>query len=217
MQGNLELLSIVSVAVLSSFSHCYAMCGGLNLAFLQAQKNSKSPFFLSLIYHSFRILCYVFLGGIFGLFGKILAFNALSSGILLFVLGLFMVLLGTLLLLGSKLISLFEFSALFRFLTRILSKIKPKGVKAAVLFGFANGFMPCGLVYFFLASAMSRNDTKEAMLIMLIFGLSTLPAMLFLSKAHEFLRNKQIYSILSYLIIIAYGLYLSFTGFMLTR
>ncbi|KQI24484.1 membrane protein, partial [Campylobacter coli CVM 41963] len=62
-----------------------------------------------------------------------------------------------------------------------------KGVKSAMILGFANGFVPCGLVYFFLANAMSRQNVTESILVMLVFGLSTLPAMLFFVKISQYL------------------------------
>ncbi|EKN0010951.1 sulfite exporter TauE/SafE family protein, partial [Campylobacter coli] len=90
-----------------------------------------------------------------------------------------------------------------------------KGVKSAMILGFANGFVPCGLVYFFLANAMSRQNVTESILVMLVFGLSTLPAMLFFVKISQYLGVflKKVFNYLSYFIIVAYGIGLAYMGF----
>jgi len=217
---HLSLISIVSVAFLNSFSHCYTMCGGLNIAFLRLNSNAKHPFFLSLIYHSFRILGYVFLGILASLFSLIFTFSSLSWGLFLFVLGCFMMLLGVALILRGKILENLEKLAFFsKFQSLILAKFSLKGVRGAVLLGLFNALMPCGLIYFFLASAMSSHSLLKAAFIMLIFGLSTLPALLFLSQIHSFLNEnfKKALSVLSSVIIVVYGAYLAYLGLNLTR
>ncbi|TQR32502.1 hypothetical protein DMB92_05145 [Campylobacter sp. MIT 99-7217] len=196
------------------------MCGGLNLAFLKLNASFKFPFLLSLVYHIFRIFGYVLLGVLFSLFSLGFKFSSFAQGILFFMLGIFMIILGFALIFRGKLLKFIEELSFFSQIQRkILSKFTLKGLKSACILGFANAFMPCGLVYFFLAFAMSRTNAFEAALIMLVFGLSTLPALLFLSKFFTFLHQnlQKIYTFLADLIIIFYGLYLSFKGFLLTN
>jgi sulfite exporter TauE/SafE len=45
------------------------------------------------------------------------------------------------------------------------------------LAGLLNGFLPCGLVYAYLAMAGSSGDPVHGSAIMLLFGLGTIPAM----------------------------------------
>jgi len=47
-----------------------------------------------------------------------------------------------------------------------------------LLLGMANGLLPCGLVYAALAMAVASADVSDAFLMMLFFGLGTVPAML---------------------------------------
>lgn len=271
---NFDILATMSVAVLSSFSHCYAMCGGFNLAFLRlnsatninpslnlAPKNfeqnpnqnelnsaktaqisrvnsaqnannrsnftrnlaqNSAPFALILTYHSFRIIAYTLLGVIFGAFGNVLAF--LNKGVLFFALGVFMVLLALALNYKGKFLAFFENPFFFNaFAKKVWQKVKFKGYKSAVILGFCNGFVPCGLVYFFLALAMSQENLYQSAFIMLLFGLCTLPALLFFSEVARFLERRlgskfqNLWTKISYLIIMLYGIYLAYLGLGLTR
>lgn len=210
-----ELLTTMSVAFLSSFSHCYAMCGGFNLAFLRLNSSAKSPFLLTLTYHLSRIFTYVLLGIIFGAFGNIFAF--INKNFFFFILGIFMVLLGIALLFRGKILALFENPFLFNlFAKKIWQKAKFKGYKSAVVFGFCNAFVPCGLVYFALALAMSQNTLFQGAFIMLVFGLCTLPALLFFNQVLGFLGQswQRVWARLSAFIIALYGLYLMYLGVM---
>lgn len=250
---NFDILMTMSVAVLSSFSHCYAMCGGFNLAFLRlnlgandekkavsvsnddaikANALSNSPntassntrakngvnFTLTLTYHAFRICAYVLLGVLFGAFGNVFSF--LNKGIFFFVLGVFMVLLGVALIFRGQILALIENPFLFNvWAKKVWQKVNFRGYKSAVVLGFCNGFVPCGLVYFALALAMSQKSVSQSALIMLVFGLCTLPALLFFSEFAQALaqRYQSLWLRLTALIIVLYGLYLAYLGVILTR
>ncbi|HEA8014512.1 TPA: sulfite exporter TauE/SafE family protein, partial [Campylobacter coli] len=168
-------------------------------------------------YQLFRIFSYILLGIIFGIFGNLLAINAKIQSLSFFILGVFMVILGFSLIFRGKILAFIENRAFFEyFIKKIIKKSMGfKGVKSAMILGFANGFVPCGLVYFFLANAMSRQNVTESILVMLVFGLSTLPAMLFFVKISQYLGVflKKVFNYLSYFIIVAYGIGLAYMGF----
>lgn len=240
---NFDIIMIMSVAVLSSFSHCYAMCGGFNLAFLRlnlgandeknavsvpnnppntASRNTRAKngvnFTLTLTYHTFRICAYVLLGVLFGAFGNVFSF--LNKGIFFFVLGVFMVLLGIALIFRGQILALIENPFLFNvWAKKVWQKVNFRGYKSAVVLGFCNGFVPCGLVYFALALAISQKSVSQSALIMLVFGLCTLPALLFFSEfaRHIAQRHQSLWIRLTALIIVLYGLYLAYLGVSLTR
>lgn len=154
---NLDLFAAASVAVLSSFTHCYAMCGGFNIAFWQLNRGSKCLLSLTLLYHFSRIAAYIALGVIFTAFGNVLGF--INRGFLLFLLGVFMVLLGFALIFRGKMLEILENQTLFKlFARRILGRFSVRGVRGALILGFCNGFVPCGLVYFFIALSMSGGN-----------------------------------------------------------
>lgn len=212
-----DILAIVTVAFLSSFSHCYAMCGGFNLAFMRLCSSDKNPFFFSLSYHLMRVGAYVILGAICGAFGKILTFNSKFQNFSFFVLGIFMVILALALASRGKFLFFLEKNFLFdKFFKKIMKKfLASKGFKSILILGFCNGFVPCGLVYFFLASAMSQDNVLDGAFVMLIFGLSTLPALVFFTQLSSLLKERfsQIFSYISYILIAIYGLNLAFYGF----
>ncbi len=214
---NFDFLAIFSVAFLSSFGHCYSMCGGFILAFMNLNSTHKNLFLLTFIYQLFRIFSYILLGIIFGMFGNLLAINTKIQSLSFFVLGIFMVILGFSLIFRGKILAFIENRTFFDYFAKKIIKksMSFKGVKSAVVLGFANGFVPCGLVYFFLANAMSRQNLTESILVMLVFGFSTLPAMLFFAKLSQYLSTflKKLFNYLSYLIIIIYGIGLAYTGF----
>ena len=214
---NFDFLAIFSVAFLSSFGHCYSMCGAFILAFMNLNSTHKNLFLLTFIYQLFRIFSYILLGIIFGIFGNLLAINAKIQSLSFFILGVFMVILGFSLIFRGKILAFIENRAFFEyFIKKIIKKSMGfKGVKSAMILGFANGFVPCGLVYFFLANAMSRQNVTESILVMLVFGLSTLPAMLFFVKISQYLGVflKKVFNYLSYFIIVAYGIGLAYMGF----
>ncbi|MGI7583272.1 sulfite exporter TauE/SafE family protein [Campylobacter coli] len=213
---NFDFLAIFSVAFLSSFGHCYSMCGGFILALIGSNPMCNL-FLLTFIYQLFRIFSYILLGIIFGIFGNLLAINAKIQSLSFFILGVFMVILGFSLIFRGKILAFIENRAFFEyFIKKIIKKSMGfKGVKSAMILGFANGFVPCGLVYFFLANAMSRQNVTESILVMLVFGLSTLPAMLFFVKISQYLGVflKKVFNYLSYFIIVAYGIGLAYMGF----
>ena len=81
--------------------------------------------------------------------------------------------------------------------------------------GVLNGFLPCGLVYFFLASAAASGSALWGAVIMLIFGLSTVPALLGLGFMVGFLHGNGLRETmikLASFIVIAYGIYMAYLG-----
>lgn len=214
---SLDLLVFISIAFLSSFGHCYSMCGGFVLLFLNLNKEAKDLFILQIIFHFFRILTYIFLGVLFSLIGNFFLINTTIQSLFFFIIGLLMIFLGFALIFRGKILFLIENHIFYeKFIIKIFQKAKAyKGVKSAIFLGFFNGFIPCGLVYFFIASAMSRQNILESALIMFIFGLSTLPALFLFSLIAKFLSDlfRNIFNYIAYFAIIFYGLYLSFIGF----
>lgn len=208
-------IPLFAVGFLSSFGHCYSMCGGFALAFNAINAKAKQPFFLNCLYHISRVCAYLVLGLVSGLFGNVLAINARIQGFSLFLLGMFMVVLGFALLFRGQFLAFIENQIFFKACSKkiIQKATQYKGIKSAVILGFANGFVPCALVYFFLANAMSKNSLSQSLFVMLVFGISTLPAMLFFSQFAQMLGStKKLFNILSYGIIIVYGIVLSYMG-----
>jgi len=123
---------------------------------------------------------YGFLGAIAGLVGaKLAAFNfpllgaqqglAILAGVLMLAVGLQN--------LGVFRIKTAD-SACIGFGGKMLGHfLSGNGFGASFLAGVFTGFLPCGLVYTFLAFAMSTGDPFRAWLGMVLFGVGTIPAL----------------------------------------
>jgi sulfite exporter TauE/SafE len=169
--------------------HCVGMCGGIvgALSFglpdeLRLQPRRMLPYLLA--YNVARIASYTLagalLGGISALAMQLVAINQLQQVLLIFT-GVFMILLG--LYVGGW----------WRILLRveqaggvIWRRIEPLGrrflpvrsVWHAFLLGLVWGWLPCGLVYSVLIWAMASGGLVPGGLLLLSFGLGTLPNLL---------------------------------------
>jgi hypothetical protein len=173
-----ELVAIFFGGVLGS-AHCLGMCGGFAMA-IGATKQPLWPMLSrQLAYTSGRIATYAFLGAIAAFAGLYLsrfqgsllgaqrAFSILAGVIMLYVgLGVFG------LIPWNRKPGAGLLAPLFAHF------INARGRGGFFLAGLANGFLPCGLVYAFLAAAAATSDIPRGMLIMICFGLGTAPAMI---------------------------------------
>jgi len=83
----------------------------------------------------------------------------------------------------------FQLTFLQNTVQKALSKLfqSEKKVFSYLLIGMLNGFLPCGLVYLALASATATGSWLEGALLMLMFGMGTIPLMLSLSYFGQYL------------------------------
>ena len=215
---NINLYMIVSVAFLSSFSHCVGMCSGflsLQTLFFKG-KSKREILILSTLYSLARIFAYVVLGALFGAFGAVISFNMQARGVIFFIIGLMIAFIGIALLFRGELLKFVENQKALNFIARIAkTRIQKKNLTNFLLLGFLNGFLPCGVVYYFLALGILSANFIDSVFIMLVFGLCTLPAMLLASFVFGILNEKfkDIMFKISASIMIINGIYLSFLGY----
>lgn len=215
---NINLYMIISVAFLSSFSHCVGMCSGflsLQTLFFKG-KNKIEILMLSTLYSLVRIFAYVVLGALFGVFGAVISFNMQARGVIFFIIGLAIAFIGIALLFRGELLKFVENQKALNFVVRIAkTRIQKKNLTNFLLLGFLNGFLPCGVVYYFLALGILSANFIDSAFIMLVFGLCTLPAMLLASFVFGILNEKfkDIMFNISASIMIINGIYLSFLGY----
>ena len=209
---------IISVAFLSSFSHCVGMCSGflsLQTLFFKG-KNKIEILMLSTLYSLARIFAYVVLGALFGVFGAVISFSMQARGLIFFIVGLVIAFIGIALLFRGELLKFVENQKALNFVVRIAkTMIQKKNLTNFLLLGFLNGFLPCGVVYYFLALGILSANFIDSVFIMLVFGLCTLPAMLLASFVFGVLNEKfkGIMFKISASIMIINGIYLSFLGY----
>jgi len=169
--------------------HCFGMCGGIVGALtlgLPAHTRSRFTAMLPylLAYNTGRILSYtvagILAGGV-GAWAANLASVHQGQQILQIIAGLFMVSLGLYLAGWWQGLARVEQAGgvLWRHLEPLGRRLLPVRTPGQALgIGLVWGWLPCGLVYSVLIWAMSAGGAVQGALLLLSFGLGTLPALL---------------------------------------
>jgi sulfite exporter TauE/SafE len=179
------LASLLAVGFFGSV-HCFGMCGGIAGALTQAipaERRSRLRVALTHVCFSVgRVGSYALAGAIAGSVGLVLGRLLGPSAPVVFrcAAGLIMIAIGLYVSgwwLGLR--RLEEPGArLWGRLAPALGRLRPaESLPRAVGLGVLWGWLPCGLVYGALASAMSRGDAATGALAMLAFGIGTMPAL----------------------------------------
>lgn len=199
------------------------MCGGFIVAYSSSKidaKSSKSKQFTSHLFYSIgRVTSYIFIGMVSGYFGSVISFSQTSTGYFLFVIGLFMILMGFSLMGQIRFLTSLESSIATNLLIKKIfsSLIHSKSIYSFYGLGMLNGFLPCGLVYFFAISAAATGSIIYGGITMLIFGLTTIPSLLGFGYIVGFLKGSGFRDMMikfASVIIVLYGLYISYLGYM---
>ena len=162
-------------------THCIGMCGGIVGALSLGGTARPS---LHLAYNAGRIVSYALAGAIAGaLGGASLALSGqLPVRIVLFVLAnLMLVALGLYLTGFTRLLAPIERvgHVLWRRIQPATRRFLPaRSVRQALPLGMLWGFIPCGLTYSILATALVTGSGARGAGLMLAFGLGTLPNLL---------------------------------------
>lgn len=184
MAPSLAALSAIFMVGLLGGVHCAGMCGGIVTALSAGQVGGKAPWSLQLAFNGGRIAVYAAAGAIAGAAGSMAMFlNDLLP------IQSFMYLVANLMLVG---LGLYLFGV-----TRYIAGIERIGARAwrairpvagrflpantwprAFGLGLMWGWIPCGLVYSMLATALLAGDAAGGAAVMLAFGLGTLPNLL---------------------------------------
>ncbi len=152
--------------------HCVGMCGALVFA-LPQMFVAKNKYLAIFIYHLGRCFAYLLIGLLVGIVGKGLIFAGFQQQISIFA-GILMILTFVL----SKFIPL-SFST--RISTAFRNILKRTSYWKIFLMGCLNGFLPCGPVYGAASASLATSSVLGAMNFMFLFGIGTLPLLIFLS------------------------------------
>lgn len=219
---NVDVLYIMGIAFLGSFGHCIGMCGGIVIAYSGTkieQKWGKTKQAISHLFYSFgRIVTYMTLGAMFGYIGGVASFNNTANGIMWIVAGVAMILAGLSLLGKIKFLVIIEhsLSKSIWYQQSFKSLLRTQSLLSFFLLGMLNGLLPCGLVYSFAIIATSTGSAFLGALVMLIFGLSTIPALFSLGFFVGIFNQSSFRNIMIRLAAIAvllYGVFTIYNGY----
>lgn len=173
-------ISLFLVGLLGG-THCVGMCGGIVSAL---SMGGESRFSLHLAYNGGRIVSYVLAGALAGALGglSLALADQLPMRIALYVLANTMLVALGLYLIGLTRALVFteRFGQhLWRHLQPLSRRFLPaRSVAQAFPLGLLWGWLPCGLVYSALATALTSGSAAGGAGLMLAFGLGTLPNLL---------------------------------------
>lgn len=192
-------LPLIFLGGLLGSAHCVGMCGGFAVMIGAGARSWRANLARQCVYSGGRIFTYAALGAVVGYAGLRLADQmpsvlnaqalfAIVAGALLIVQGLIsagvlsrprLTLAGFI---GSRrpaMAGVVSMAAVVPCMTggTMGALFRAPGLQAAFLAGMLTGFLPCGLVYAYLALATSASEPIAGSSIMAAFGLGTVPLM----------------------------------------
>lgn len=194
-------------------THCVGMCGGI----VGALTLGGAPRWrIHLAYNAGRIASYALAGAVAGALGAASLAAGKAEGVRL---GLYALANVMLVLLGVYLLGVVQvLLPIERLGHHLWRRLQPLGrrflpaqsVAQAFPLGLLWGWLPCGLVYSALASALTAGSATRGAAMMLAFGLGTLPNLLLagmlLARLNEFVRRVAVRRIAG-LLVLGFGLY----------
>ena len=194
-------------------THCVGMCGGIVGAL---SMGAPARWSMHLAYNAGRILSYAIAGalaGAFGAAGLALDGQAPVRLALYLLANLMLVALGLYLLGVTRALAFTERAGqyLWRQVQPLTKRFIPaRTVTQAFPLGLLWGWLPCGLVYSALATALVAGSPTRGALAMLAFGLGTLPNLLLagmlLARLNEFVKRPAV-RVVSGLLVLGFGIY----------
>ena len=211
---------VVFVAGIAGSFHCIGMCGGFACALGVDPAGKIATLYKHLLYNIGRVTTYMFMGGLAGIAGEALCLpegvsktdslgiwhnhfaftnfgtllpETLSTGqsILAVFAGILMVLMS---------LQLFGYFQRVHILSNglngntLVSSLRTllslRNRSATLAFGIFNGFLPCPLVYAFIAHAAASANIFSGMITMVSFGLGTFPAMILIGSLGQFVNHR---------------------------
>ncbi len=197
----LVMVSLFSTGLMSGV-HCAGMCGGIVGVVTTQLPHQRWPVFYHLSYNSGRIFSYAVAGALAGTIGQS---SLVLKGYMPMQQTLFAIASIMLILMGCYLAGIWQGVRHIEKIGGLLwKKIQPysrrllpvDSLPKAFGLGILWGWLPCGLVYTVLLSALAMGDALRGALVMLAFGVGTLPNLLaiglFSSSVKKFVQLKPV-------------------------
>lgn len=211
----ISMLSVFLVGLLGGV-HCAGMCGGIVTALTLADPGGKPGVPKLLAYNTGRIASYAVAGAIAGAVGAstLLLNNYLPVGRVLYIVAnIILILLGLYLAGLSRAVLVLERAGgvVWARLQPLMKRFIPvRTLPQAFFTGMIWGWLPCGLVYSVLISALATGSAVHGGLLMLAFGMGTLPnllAMGLLARRLQSLTRKPGVRLAAGLLVAAFGVW----------
>lgn len=193
-------------------AHCLGMCGGVMsaLSFSVPDTEPRKRLRILLSYNIGRISSYTLIGALAGGLGYQLA-GATGVSALRVLAALLLIAMGFHLADWWRGLSYLEKAggSLWRRVQPLGKSLMPvRSSSSAFLLGALWGWLPCGLVYTAVAYALAQADGWRAAMVMLAFGLGTLPAVLLgglMAERTKALLQRRGFRLTMALILMAFG------------
>lgn len=162
---------------IANAAHCAGMCG-VFAAQASSACSGRRALWRTALYLSGKTCTYAFLGALAGWFGaRVLAVSTDAAVVLGLFAGLLLVLSGATAFAGRS-----RETALGRLAARVVAPVVTllRGAHAGggpLALGAVSGFLPCGVVYLAAAQGAALGSPFEGALLMIAFGLGTVPAL----------------------------------------
>lgn len=179
----LPLLAAAFVTGLLGSAHCFGMCAGISALFAvnASVASLRRDIPMAITYNLGRVLSYAFLGIVVALLGQtvvdaipnLMAPVRLLSGLLIIIVGLQVAF-------GWRMLAPVEKAgaSIWNRIAPAAKRLLPvTSMPKALGLGLIWGWLPCGLVYSVLLLAATTMDSVQGGLVMVAFGLGTMPAM----------------------------------------
>lgn len=205
------LLALFIVGLLGG-GHCAGMCGGIVGALSLQTPQGRAAVLVHLAYNFGRIGSYVLAGLLAGLLGQAAGNLLALQNVLYLLASLMLVAMGLYLLGFTQFLAPLERGgqALWQRIQPLTRRFLPvRGVAQALPLGLLWGWLPCGLVYSALTTALASGSAGQGALLMIAFGLGTLPnlllAGLLLARFRRFAQARPT-RVVSGLLVLGYGI-----------
>ncbi|PAF48483.1 hypothetical protein BKH46_00810 [Helicobacter sp. 12S02634-8] len=216
------LLSVFVIAFPMALSHCVGMCGGIVIAYTHGKihPNASNSYqaLCHILYSLGRITSYMIIGAISALIGNGISASMQTKGILFIVVGALLIVFACLYVFFPKVITFLE-PSISKNSQNIFSRsfhntfawlMGSKNLFSFWGLGVLNGFLPCGMVYYFALSAALASNVLMGAVMMGVFGLATFLPMFVLG----FITGKILTSTFrSFFMKISFVLMLCFGGY----
>jgi len=187
-------LFVIFIAGLLGGGHCIGMCGGIVAALTLNLPTGGRRWAYVLAYNIGRLASYVLIGAVLGAVAGAASYSLRPLQIGLYLLANLLIVAMGLYLAGlSGAIVLMERLGMpvWKRMQPLVRQLLPvRSAAQALLAGGVWGWVPCGLVYSASLSAMASGSLARGALVMLCFGLGTLPNLLALGAFAETLRRR---------------------------